>query len=147
MIPAEGEKTGKRFTSINQRERTMKFTTQQIADVTLIHIQGRIDHKTAKDFENTLKPLLDDCVAGHYKKILMDLGDVGFMTSAGLRVLMIAAKTCDEQKGEIAVAALQPLIKEIFKISRFDLILRVFPTVQSALENLSPVAAAVYKDA
>jgi len=124
----------------------MEFISQQIADVTLIRLEGRIDHKTAKDFETALKPHLDECVAGDFKKILMDMGDVGFMTSAGLRVLMIAAKTCDKQKGEIAVASLQPIIKEIFKISRFDLILKVFPTVQFALENMSPTAAAAYKD-
>jgi anti-anti-sigma factor len=123
----------------------MEFTTQQIADVTVIQVKGRIDHKTAKDFENALKPHLDQCIAGDFKRILMDMGDVEFMTSAGLRVLMIAARTCDKEKGEIAVAALQPLIKEIFKISRFDLILKVFPTVQSALENMSPTSADAYK--
>ena len=125
----------------------MEFTSQQVADVTLIQIEGRIDHRTAKDFENALKPHLNQCLAGEYKRILMDLGGVDFMTSAGLRVLMIAAKTCDKQKGEIAVAALQPGIKEIFKISRFDLVLKIFPTVESALENLSPDAAAHFKDA
>lgn len=123
----------------------MEFTTQQIADVTVIQVKGRIDHKTAKDFENALKPHLDQCIAGDFKRILMDMGDVEFMTSAGLRVLMIAARTCDKEKGEIAVAALQPLIKEIFKISRFDLILKVFPTVQSALKNMSPTSADAYK--
>lgn len=124
----------------------MEFTLQQIADVTLIQVQGRIDHKTAKDFENALKPHVDQCIAGEYKKILIDLDGVDFMTSAGLRVLMITAKTCDKEKGEIAVAALQPGIKEIFKISRFDLVLKIFPTVRSGLENLSPDAAAHYKD-
>jgi anti-anti-sigma factor len=124
----------------------VESTSQQIGDVTLIQVQGRIDHRTAKDFENALKPHLDQCLAGEYKKILMDLGGVDFMTSAGLRVLMIAAKTCDRQKGDIAVAALRPGIKEIFKISRFDLVLKIFPTVPSALENLSPDAAAHYKD-
>jgi anti-sigma B factor antagonist/stage II sporulation protein AA (anti-sigma F factor antagonist) len=123
----------------------MEFTTQQIAGVTVIQVKGRIDHKTAKDFENTLKPHLDECVAGNFKKILIDMGDVDFMTSAGLRVLMIAAKTCNKEKGQIAVAALQPLVKEIFKISRFDLILKAFPTVQSALENMSPISADAYK--
>ena len=123
----------------------MEFTTQQIADVTVIQVKGRIDHKTAKDFENALKPHLDQCIAGDFKRILMDMGDVEFMTSAGLRVLMIAARTCDKEKGEIAVAALQPLIKEIFKISRFDLILKVFPTVQSALKNMSSTSADAYK--
>ena len=124
----------------------MEFTSQQIADITLIRVQGRIDHKTAKDFENALKPHVDRRIASEYKKILIDLDGVDFMTSAGLRVLMIAAKTCDKEKGQIAVAALQPGIKEIFKISRFDLVLKIFPTVRSGLENLSADAAAHYKD-
>ena len=122
----------------------MEFSSQQFADVTLIQVLGRIDHKTAKDFENALKPYLDECVAGEYQKILVDLGGVDFMTSAGLRVLMIVAKTCGEQRGEIVVAALQPIIEEIFKITQFDLVLKIFPTVKSALEALSPTAAAVY---
>jgi len=123
----------------------MEFTSQEILDVTLIKVQGRIDHTTAKDFENALKPHLDQCIAGEQKKILIDFEGVDFMTSAGLRVLMIASKVCDKQKGLIAVAALQPGIQEIFKISRFDLVLKTFPTVASALETLSAEAAARYK--
>ncbi|MBA7659250.1 hypothetical protein ES703_67225 [subsurface metagenome] len=46
----------------------MEFSSQQFADVTLIQVEGRIDHKTAKDFENALKPYLDECVAGEYQK-------------------------------------------------------------------------------
>ena len=118
----------------------MEFTSQKIVDVTLIKIQGRVDHHSAKDFQNALKPHLDRDIQGEQKKIIIDLSGVDFMTSAGLRVLMIAAKICDKQKAEIAVAALQPGVQEIFKISRFDLILRTFPTVKSAFENLSPEA-------
>ena len=123
----------------------MEITSRQISDVTLLRVQGRIDHRTATDFENALKPHLNQCLAGEYKKILVDLGGVDFMTSAGLRVLMIAAKTCDKQRGNVAVAALQPGIREIFKISRFDLVLKIFPTAESALKNLSPDAAAQYE--
>jgi anti-anti-sigma factor len=123
----------------------MEITSRQIAGVTMIQVHGRIDHRTATDFENALKAHLNPCLAGEYGKLLMDLGGVDFMTSAGLRVLMIATKTCDKQKWDIAVAALQPGIREIFKISRFDLVLKIFPTVKSALENLSPDAAAQYE--
>ena len=122
----------------------MEFSSQQVADVTVIQVKGRIDHKTAKDFENALNPHLDACVAGEYQKILVDLGGVDFMTSAGLRVLMIVAKTCAKERGEIVVAALQPMIEEIFKITRFDLVLKIFPTVKSALDAISPAAAALY---
>ena len=124
----------------------MELTSRQFSDVTFIHVQGQIDHKTAKDFENALKPYLNACVAGEYQKILLDLGGVDFMTSAGLRVLMIVAKTCDKQRGEVVVASLQPIIEEIFKISRFDLVLKIFPTVKSALEAMSPTAAALYEN-
>jgi anti-anti-sigma factor len=124
----------------------MELTTRHIEDVTLIHLGGRIDHKTAKDFEGALKPHLDECVLGESRKILVDMAGVDFMTSAGLRVLMIGARICAKHTGEIAVAALQPMIQEIFRISRFDLVLKVFPTVQSALEQMSPVAAAAYRN-
>lgn len=122
----------------------MEFTSQKVSDVILIKVQGRIDHNTAKDFEKMLKPHLDQCIEGDPKKIIIDLNGVDFMTSAGLRVLMIAAKICKKQKAEIAVAALQPIVQEIFKISRFDLVLKTFTTVQSAFENLSPEVATDY---
>jgi anti-sigma B factor antagonist/stage II sporulation protein AA (anti-sigma F factor antagonist) len=125
----------------------MEYALRQVADVTLIRVQGRIDHKKAKDFENELKPLLDDCAAGQERRILLDMSGVDFMTSAGLRVLMIAAKTCGKNKGEIVVAALQPTVEEIFKISRFDLVLKIFPTVEAALDKLSPTAADLYRTA
>ena len=124
----------------------MEFTSQKILDVILIKIQGRVDHGTAKDFENALKPYLDQCIQGEQNKIIIDLNGVDLMTSAGLRVLMIAAKICDKQKAEIAVAALQPGVQEIFKISRFDLDIRTFPTVISAFEKMSPEAIADCKN-
>ena len=123
----------------------MEVTSRQFADVTLIQVQGRIsDYEAARNFEDSLSPFLDACVAGETKKILLDFGGVDFMTSAGLRVLMVVAKTCEKQKGEIVVAALQPIIKKIFEISRFDLIIKIFPNVKSALEAMSSSAAALY---
>ena len=122
----------------------MDFSSQQLEDITLIRVEGRIDHKTAKDFENQLKPYSDACTSGDFQKILIDLGGVEFMTSAGLRVLMIAAKSCDQQRGELAVADLQPIIEEIFKISRFDLVIKIYPSVETALEAMSPAAASLY---
>ncbi len=123
----------------------MDFSAQQIADVTLIRVTGRIDHKTVKEFENSLTPFLEVGNPAAGKTIIMDFDGLDFMTSAGLRMLMIAAKTCGKQHRDIAVAALQPIIKEIFTISRFDLVLKVFPTVRAALETLAPEAVSDYE--
>lgn len=121
----------------------MEHTTQHIANVFLIRVQGRLDHTTAKAFETMLIPHLDDCT-GETKKVLLDFGGVGYISSAGLRVLMLAAKQCRKQNGEMALAALAPHVQEVFKISRFDLVLQTFPTVPAALAALSPAAAAAY---
>jgi anti-anti-sigma factor len=121
----------------------MECTAQRIANVVLIRVVGRIDHTTAKAFDAALSPHLNGCT-GEAQKVLLDFSGVDHMSSAGLRVLMIAAKQCRQQQGELVVAALQPMIQEVFKISRFDLVFKIFPTVRAALEAISPAAAAAY---
>lgn len=123
----------------------MESSVRQMADVTLIRIDGRVDHSTAKAFEEVIKPYLDDNHCAQWPKILLDLGGLSFMTSAGLRVLMIAAKACAAQGRDLAVAALQPAIAEIFKISRFDLVLTIYPTLEEGLSSLSSEAAALWE--
>jgi anti-sigma B factor antagonist len=120
----------------------MEFSAQRIENVDLIRLKGRVDHNSAKEFENAIKPYLNEDAAEKAAVLLFDMSELTFMTSAGLRILMIAAKTCTRQGRELAVAALLPMIEEIFKISRFDLVLKIFPTVRSALEVLSPQAVA-----
>jgi anti-sigma B factor antagonist/stage II sporulation protein AA (anti-sigma F factor antagonist) len=118
-------------------------TTQEFANVLVVRVHGRIDHTTAKAFENAFLPQLDGCIAAH-KKVLFDLSEVPYMSSAGLRVLTVAAKQCRKQNSDIVVAALQPLLQEVFRISRFDTIFKMFQTVQEALEAISPAAASAY---
>jgi anti-sigma B factor antagonist/stage II sporulation protein AA (anti-sigma F factor antagonist) len=121
----------------------METRAQQYADTMLLTIEGRIDHKSAKKFEEVLKQHLEGDDLSPV--LVLDLAGLEYMTSAGLRVLMIAAKACAGRQRELAVAALQPLIAEIFKISRFDLVLKIYPTVEDAFDALSPEAAAKWR--
>jgi anti-anti-sigma factor len=114
-----------------------------IANVALVKVEGRIDHLSAPAFERELLPEVEGC-SGEAKKLLLDCSGLAYMSSAGLRVLMIAAKRCRHQNGKIVLAALQPTIQEIFRISRFDTVFEVFPSVETALEAISPAAAAAY---
>src|SRR5712691_9784267 len=83
----------------------MELQTQDIANVLLIRVEGRIDHTTAKHFQDLLLPQLNSCT-GEAKKALLDLSGVHYMSSAGLRVLVLAARQCQQQQGEIVLAAL-----------------------------------------
>ena len=131
------------MTSSPGEDETMETRAQQVANTTLLTIEGRIDHKSAKVFEQVLQQHLEG--ENPPPVLVLDLAGLEYMTSAGLRVLMIAAKSCANEQRELAVAALQPLIAEIFKISRFDLVLKIFPSVEAAFDALSPEAAAQWR--
>jgi anti-anti-sigma factor len=128
----------------SDRRATEKMETRTLANVALLKVEGRLDHVSAPAFEKELLPQADGC-SGDDKKLVLDCSGLTFMSSAGLRVLMIAAKRCRKQNGKMVLAALQPTIKEIFRISRFDTVFDVFPSVREALQAISPAAAAAYE--
>ena len=98
---------------------------------------------TAQDFRQALTSHVDSCT-GEDRRLLLDCSGIDYISSAGLRVLLVAAKRCHTQQGEMVFAALPPLLQEVFKISGFDLMLKTFTTVKAALEALSPAAAVAY---
>ena len=65
-----------------------KVTTKQYKRVDLIEVSGRIDSSTAPQLEQALQKAIDD---GHYR-IVVDLSETDFMSSAGLRALLSALK-------------------------------------------------------
>ena len=69
--------------------------------------------------------------------LLRGFAGVEYVSSVGLRVLMLAAKQVTAQNGRIVIAALTPVVSEVFQISRFDLIFSVFDTLDSALVALA----------
>src|SRR5262249_33713305 len=101
------------------------------------------DHASAKDFSTALQPYLAQCNAAG-TVLVLDFSGVDYISSVGLRVLMVAAKQARAQRGAIAVAALQPVVNEIFQISKFTLGMRCFASVRDALADLSPSALAAY---
>ena len=121
----------------------MECKVRTLANVVLIEVEGRVDHGTAPGFGSALLPHVEGCT-GETKKLLLDLGAVNYMSSAGLRILMIAAKGCRKQSGKMVLAALRPTIQEIFKIGRFDMVVETFATVREALAAISPAALTLY---
>lgn len=92
---------------------------------------GRIDHASADAFQAALEPHLADCRENE-PALVVDMSKVDYISSIGLRVLMMAAKQVKNQNGAIVIAALTPLVKEVFEISRFNLVFDVFDSVDAA---------------
>jgi anti-sigma B factor antagonist/stage II sporulation protein AA (anti-sigma F factor antagonist) len=119
------------------------FSSRQFADVVVAMPSGRIDHAAAAPLEMYLTPLIQEASAGN-GALVLDFAGIEYISSVGLRVLMIAAKAMRSHQRPIAIAALQPVVAEIFSISRFDKVLTVFPSVRSALEKISAPALAAF---
>ena len=121
----------------------MQFSSRQFVDIVVATPVGRIDHAAAGQLEQSLAPLLVEAPSGK-GGLILDFSGVPYISSVGLRVLMIAAKQMRGRGARIAVAALQPVVAEIFAISRFDSVLEVFPSVRNAIEKLSPPALVAF---
>jgi anti-sigma B factor antagonist/stage II sporulation protein AA (anti-sigma F factor antagonist) len=121
----------------------VQFSSQRLADVVVAMPAGQIDHPNAARLEQALAPILD-ATAVRCSALVLDFSRVEYISSMGLRVLLVAAKKLRGENARIAVAALQPVVSEIFGIARFNHVLEVFPDVRAALEQMSQEALAAF---
>jgi anti-anti-sigma factor len=123
----------------------MTCTIHAYADVVVAAPKGRIDFAGAQSLEVALEPAL--APESQVRGVVVDLGEVDYVSSVGLRVLMVAAKALRARKASIAVASLQPIVAEIFEISRFHHVVDVRANPRDAIGAISPQALAAYDGA
>jgi anti-sigma B factor antagonist len=129
--------------SCHRPEEDVEFTSRRLADVVVVAPVGQIDHPNAKELEQALTPFVDEAAAAR-KPLVLDFAGVEYISSMGLRVLMVAAKQMRARDAPIAVAGLQSAVAEIFEIARFRFVVDVFPSVRDALVAVSAPATAAY---
>ena len=119
----------------------MDLAPRRFADTVVLYPAGRINHTGSDELKAALEPFLASCAAGQ-DQIVLDLSALEYISSAGLRVLMLAKKQARAQGGTLVVAGLVSVVKEIFEISKFTMVFEVFPGVREALARISPAALA-----
>ena len=124
----------------------MDLAAKRFGNTIVLSPAGRIDHATADGFKDALLAQMGTCIAGR-DLLVLDLSEVAYIASVGLRALMIASKQAKAQGGTLVVTALQPVVKEIFEISRFTLVFNTFPSVRDALAAISPSALRAFDTA
>jgi anti-anti-sigma factor len=117
----------------------MELNATRHDNIAVVAPRGRIDHLNAEAFGKALAPYVEQCEHGGVR-LLLDLSGLEYISSAGLRVLMLASKRVVPAGGRLAVAAPQPLVREILGISRFDLVFPVYPDMAQALADFSAAA-------
>jgi anti-sigma B factor antagonist/stage II sporulation protein AA (anti-sigma F factor antagonist) len=110
----------------------MDLQPAQQGNATVLTPAGRIDHASADGFQAALQPHLDRC-RDPAAPIVLDMHRLEYISSVGLRVLMMASRQVKAQHGRIVVAGLTPLVREVFEISRFNLVFDLYDDVAAAL--------------
>ena len=97
--------------------------------IALIRPAGRVDSGNALEFEALVTAKLDEGV----QKLVFDFGDLDFMSSAGLRVVLVAGKRMRESKGKLAFAGLRDNVHDVFAMSGFLKLFQAHKTLDEAL--------------
>lgn len=99
-----------------------------------ISIQGRLDQMQTPELDATLVQLID---AQQYR-LLVDLSDVNYINSGGLRCLVSAWRKARAHEGDVILFGLNDRLGEIFNMVGFDKVFQIYPDQQAALMALSP---------
>ena len=112
----------------------MPFETSQAGEVQVIRLIGRLDSANSPELERALRELLD---AG-CTRLLLDFSALDYISSAGLRVVLLAAKALRGTRpaGRLALAGVRGMVREVFEMSGFLTLFPVADTHEAALAQL-----------
>ena len=107
----------------------MQIYTSKEGNNLVIEVKGRLDAVTSPKLEEECQALIDQ----GEKAIVMDLGGVDYISSAGLRTILILARKLNGSGGQIRFCGLKGMVQEVFSISGFTSLFPVFPSLTEAL--------------
>ena len=94
----------------------------------VISVSGRLDSSTAGELEAVLPPRVRE-----QKAVILSLADVPYVSSAGLRVLLIGAKAAKAAGNRLVLTGLSPAVREVFDISGFSKIFTIAADVDAGI--------------
>lgn len=99
----------------------MKIEITQTADTVIAAIYGRLDTVTSSEFEQTLSPYIS--IQG--VELIMDCSQMEYISSSGLRVVLMAHKSISANGGSFIIRNLSKEVRSVFDITGFSRILKV----------------------
>jgi anti-sigma B factor antagonist len=111
----------------------MELSVRENQGVTVVMVSGDMDAGNSTQLGEELDHLLTEGP----RKLVIDLGKVGFMNSAGLATLVHYYKLARSNCGDISLAALQPPVRRAFHLTRLDRVLDLQPDVARAVQGFT----------
>jgi len=109
------------------------ITTEQINSVLVVSLKGQINSSNAAEIQEQLLEQVNDATS----RWLVDFNGLEYISSAGLRVVLLLAKRIRQHEGSLVLCAMQPHVYEVFEVSGFLTLLTVVESRQQGLSLLT----------
>jgi len=115
----------------SESERLLEVETEKVGEAIVIHVAGHLNDYAA----DGLSAELDEILGSEERRIIFELGEVMFLGSTALGQIMRAYRAAKEAEGYVRIANPQPLIAELLRLTKLDKIMRVYPSLEEALQG------------
>ena len=110
----------------------MDVTTERQDGVLSAQVGGRIDGSNAATFEEAIRKAIEESD----RAVIMDFEQLSYISSAGLRAILVTAKSLWKQDTKFALCSLSDQIRRVFKSSGFDRMIAIHGSRREALDSL-----------
>ncbi|MHB8121922.1 MAG: STAS domain-containing protein [Desulfuromonadaceae bacterium] len=111
----------------------MEFQATKEVNATIVTVTGRLDAVTAPEYEKAVNEL----ISGGEIAFVIDFNGLDYISSAGLRGLLVTAKQLKGKDGQVRFANVKGTVKEVFDISGFGSIFQMDDSVAAALAKIA----------
>ena len=109
----------------------MEITARAEQDCTVVAVSGRLDTGTAADFDKQAAAWPGQGP----KRLVLDLGQLDYISSAGLRSILALGKKARAAGGSLCLCCPRGVVAEVISLSGFDSFLAVHPSLETALQG------------
>lgn len=111
----------------------MDVAIEEFNDARQVFVAGKINSLMAQEFEKAL----DEAICGEPKHLIVNLRDVEYLSSAGLRSILVIAKRLEKKNRKLAFVGARELVAQVIRLMGVDRIFPLCATTEEAREKLT----------
>ena len=111
-------------------ENNLSISVEEVSNVTIVHLDGRLDILSAESLQATMSMLVDE---NNKIRLIINCQKLSFISSAGLCLFMIYSKKIEKRGGRLIFSAFNGTNRKIFEITGYNKFFTVFPTIEEGI--------------
>jgi anti-anti-sigma factor len=109
----------------------VEISEDRKADVVILSLSGKLDATTAKTFEDKILAVINSGA----QRLAVDLSQLDYVSSSGLRVFLLAAKQLQGTQGKIVLFGLKDQVRQVFDLAGFSSVLSIYGSRDEAIRG------------